>query len=210
MSEVAQQAADAMLTSHWKAQEFSTYRMGSGSSSSVCREPYPVAGKGEPLPVMVPPGATRCPVTSPSQLISFPVKTARINSYLILCLSLYGREGRLKVSKVLSGCVVTSAEQVISTARSRNVVLRGSELVGVFSEGGTFTGKKVILRCALGLDGLSLAWKYGVSCNRADEGDRYATKWSVPSEKSSKEGKRSAILSVLRGCVSLLGRRRMI
>lgn len=199
-----------MRTPYWKVQEFCTYRMGSGSSSSVCREPYPVAGKGEPLPVMVPPGATRCQVRSPSQLIPLPVKTARVNSYLVLCLSLYGREGRLKVSKVLSGCVVTSAEQVISTARSRNVVLRGSELVGVFSEDGTLTGQEVILRCALGLDCFSLAWKFGVSCNRADEGDRYATKWSVPSEKSSKEGKRSAILSVLRGCFSLLEMRRMV
>ena len=61
------------------------------------------------------------------------------------------------MSKVLSGCVVTSAEQVISTARSCNVVLRGSELVGVFSEDSTLTGQEVILRCALGLDGLSLA-----------------------------------------------------
>lgn len=138
------------------------------------------------------------------------VKSAGANSYLILCLSLYGGEGRLKVSKFLSWCVVTSAEQVISTARSRNVVLRSSELVGVFAEDGSLTSQKVILRCALGLDGLSLAWKHGVSCNRADEGGRDATKWSVPSEKSSKEGKRSAILSALRGCVSLLGMRKTI
>lgn len=36
-----------------------TYRTGSGSCSGSWVLGYPVGGKGDPVPVMVPPGATR-------------------------------------------------------------------------------------------------------------------------------------------------------
>lgn len=61
------------------------------------------------------------------------------------------------MTNLLCGGIVTSTQKVVSAAYSRNVVLRGSELVGIFSKSGTLPGQEVILGSALALNDLSLA-----------------------------------------------------
>jgi hypothetical protein len=61
------------------------------------------------------------------------------------------------LTKLLCGGIVASTQKVVVAAYSRNVVLRGSELVGIFSKSCTLAGQEVIFRIALALNDISLA-----------------------------------------------------
>lgn len=67
-------------------------------------------------------------------------------------------------------------------------------MVCIFAESGALTGKEVIVATGVVLSNFSLAYSNVVSLDCADGFGAPASGWILPSEKSSREGNRSAIV----------------